>query len=290
MSLEKKGDAMDKLIFSIMRDLGHVGYRPMAADALQLLKSAAEDFMIDVFKKAGESASKRRKSSLVMPADFRVACSHVITAPSSKIPENKQLFAPARHRAPMQRQASKTPTIDAQSGKRKHVNATLDDAATKPEKHLHATPLAAGNSIAATLAAWKSTETPIGIMKPWQYIVDIAAREVDDQDLQEDERAAARAFLNRIKMHGEEEAFLDLPIQDQELYAACCIGQLAAYESWQQTCKSDSQMSDWHLLTGNAKNTFVPLNPVLFLHGFEQYRDLLHLPNADTLFQRLLTN
>jgi histone H3/H4 len=306
MALKQHGDAMNKLIFDIMEELGHTGYRPISADAIKLLKTAGEDFLVDVFAKAGLSATGRKRVKVSL-ADFQLACSTASSSPRLRHgvhikveqdhPQDCPTTPKARKTTPAKTASKRSAAVEAmvetQQSKRRRVaiDAALigSDAKHAPrDAAAHQSQLPGNNSFAATLTAWKSTETPVAIMKPWEFSVDEAANAVDEKDFQDDERTAARIFLNKVKRHGAAEAFLDLPSKDQELHTACCIGQLAAYESWRQRRQQDSRILDWHELNGDEKNAFVPADPLLFLRCFEHYQDLLHVPNADSYFRRLM--
>ena len=77
-------DALTRLIFDVLQDLGHHGHRPIAVDAVAMLKLAAEEHLEEVFKIAG-SLADNRKSATVELKDFRLACNKT-PSPASAAP------------------------------------------------------------------------------------------------------------------------------------------------------------------------------------------------------------
>ena len=124
-------------------------------------------------------------------------------------------------------------------------------------------------------------------MRPWQFILDLNEHDAVDPDLTDEARAAAQQFLEKAKTHGAQASFQELPVPDQELYTACSISQLAAYESWKQRFNPDSNMPVWYEMNGDDKTACIPKEPDQFLLAFERYKTLAMLPDARSIFSRV---
>ena len=322
MSLEKNGDAIDKLIFEIIHDLGHNSYRPIAADALHLLKTAAEEFMVDVFQKANDIAIQQQRKQL-MPKHLRLACSGMSTSlTSSPLVVAKNNRTHTNNGMAPRKAASVCKRTPALLSPMSPVLASIVAPTTpmplsptgqfhdlSPTKKLHAAamghdgsppmkrrrinikspgpPASAANVLAETLAAWETVPIPAGIMRPWQFILDLNEHDAVDPDLTDEVRAAAQDFLERAKIHGAQSLFLELPVSDQEKYTACSMSQLAAYESWKQRFNPDSDMLVWYEMDGNEKTACIPKEPDQFLLALEKYKTLAMLPGARSVFSRI---
>jgi histone H3/H4 len=90
VGLAAHGDMLTRVMFNILQDLGRDGYRPISADAVLMLKAAARDLMVDIFRQASEIAHQR-KSNVVLPKDFRLACSGIVSSSTSSSPTDKEV-------------------------------------------------------------------------------------------------------------------------------------------------------------------------------------------------------